>query len=72
VNLETEKELVTDGEIPEEFRDHAWFVAVAPAEDPQVAVAIIVEHGGHGGSAAAPIAKEMIVAYLERQQAAEK
>jgi penicillin-binding protein 2 len=72
VNLETEKELLTDGEIPEEFKDHAWFVAVAPVEDPQVALAIVVEHGGHGGSAAAPIAKEMIVAYLEKQKAAAK
>ena len=72
VNLETEKDLVTDGEIPEEFKDHAWFVAVAPAEDPQLALAIVVEHGGHGGSAAAPIAREMIVAYLERQKAAAK
>ncbi len=72
VNLEMEKELVTDGEIPDEFKDHAWFVAVAPAEDPQLALAVIIEHGGHGGSAAAPIAREMIVAYLEKQKAAAK
>ncbi len=72
VTLETEKDLDTEGEIPEKFRDHAWFVAVAPAEDPQVALAIVVEHGGHGGSAAAPIAREMIVAYLEKQKTAGK
>jgi penicillin-binding protein 2 len=50
--------------IPEALRDHAWFVAIAPASEPKIAVAVIVEHGGHGGSAAAPIAKEIISAYL--------
>jgi penicillin-binding protein 2 len=43
-------------------QDHAWFVAYAPAADPQVAVAVLVEHGGHGGSAAAPLAKRVIAA----------
>ena len=51
-------------ETPTRFRDHALFVAVAPAENPQIALSIIIEHGGHGGSAAAPIAGEMIKAYL--------
>ena len=51
-------------EVPFELRDHAWFIAVAPAEKPRIALAVLVEHGGHGGSAAAPIAKEMIKAYL--------
>lgn len=37
--------------------DHAWFIAYAPAEDASIAMAILVEHGGHGGSAAAPVAK---------------
>lgn len=45
-------------------RDHAWFVAYAPAHDPKIAVAVIVEHGEHGSTAAAPIAKEMIKTYL--------
>lgn len=40
--------------------DHAWFVAYAPAKDPRIAVAVLVEHGGHGGGAAAPIAGEII------------
>jgi penicillin-binding protein 2 len=47
-----------------EHRDHALFVAYAPADDPQIAVAVVVEHGGHGGSAAAPIARAAIAAYL--------
>lgn len=46
-------------------QDHAWFVAYAPAEKPKIAVAVIVEHGGHGGSAAAPIAKQVIEEYLK-------
>ncbi len=47
------------------FRDHALFVAIAPAENPQLAVAVIIEHGGHGGSAAAPVAKEVIERWLK-------
>lgn len=46
-------------------RDHALFVAYAPADNPRLAVAVIVEHGGHGGSAAAPIAKAMFTSYFE-------
>jgi len=49
---------------PEEFKDHAWFVAFAPVENPEIAVAVFVEHGGHGGSAAAPIAKNVIEKYF--------
>lgn len=37
--------------------DHAWFIAFAPAEDPSLAMAVLVEFGGHGGSQSAPIAK---------------
>jgi len=50
--------------VPFEHMDHAWFVAVAPAEKPKIAIVIVIEHGGHGGSTAAPIAKEIIGAYL--------
>jgi len=45
---------------------HAWFVSFASAEDPSVAVAVIVENGGTGGSVAAPIARKVIAAALER------
>ncbi|MEW6585244.1 MAG: penicillin-binding protein 2 [Nitrospirota bacterium] len=48
----------------ERFRDHAWFVAFAPVEKPEIALTVFVEHGGHGGAAAAPIAKKAIEAYL--------
>jgi penicillin-binding protein 2 len=46
-------------------RDHAWFVAFAPLEKPQLAMAIVVEHGGHGGDAAAPIARKIFEAYFQ-------
>jgi len=46
-------------------QDHAWFVAYAPVENPKIAVAVMVEHGGHGGSAAAPIARKVIEEYLK-------
>lgn len=46
-------------------RDHAWFVAYAPYKEPQIAVSVFVEHGGHGGEAAAPIARDVIENYLE-------
>ena len=42
------------------FLDHAWFVSFAPKEGARIAVVVLVEHGGHGGSAAAPIAKKVI------------
>ncbi len=45
------------------YRDHAWFVAYAPADHPEIAVAVVVEHGGHGGSAAAPVARQIIEAW---------
>ena len=46
------------------LKPHAWFVAYAPAGNPKIAVAVIVEHGEHGSSAAAPIAGELIKTYL--------
>jgi len=52
-------------DIPKKFRDHAWFVAFAPVEAPTIAVAVLAEHMGHGGSAAAPLAKELIEAYVK-------
>jgi penicillin-binding protein 2 len=46
-------------------KDHAWFVAFAPLEVPELAMAIVVEHGGHGGEAAAPIARRIFEAYFQ-------
>lgn len=51
-------------EIIERLRDHALFISYAPAENPRIAVAVIVENGGHGSSVAAPIARRIMDAYL--------
>ena len=49
-------------------RDHAWFVAFAPVEDPKYAISVLVEHGGSGSSAAAPVAKKVIKKIIERHE----
>ena len=41
-------------------RDHAWFVGYAPADKPEIAFAVVVEHGGHGGTSAAPIVRRVL------------
>lgn len=46
---------------------HAWFVGVAPAEQPRVAVAVVVENAGHGGAVAAPIAREIMIQVLNER-----
>jgi penicillin-binding protein 2 len=55
--------------IPEQYRDHAWFVTYLPAEEPRLVIAVLVEHGGHGGSAAAPIAAQLARAFLKGEAA---
>ncbi|MFD0914569.1 penicillin-binding protein 2 [Methylophilus luteus] len=50
--------------INERHRDHAWFISYAPADDPKIAVAVIVENGSHGGSTAGPIARKVMDYYL--------
>jgi penicillin-binding protein 2 len=59
--------------MPWKWRDHALFVCFAPVQNPEIAIAVVVEHGGHGGSAAAPVARRVIDAYFkikaERQKA---
>jgi penicillin-binding protein 2 len=49
---------------PKLLRDHALFVAFAPADDPQIAVAVVAEHAGHGGTSAAPVARMVMDQYL--------
>jgi penicillin-binding protein 2 len=51
--------------VDERKRDHAWFIAFAPADDPKIAVAVLVENGGFGAAAAAPIGRKVLDAYLE-------
>jgi len=58
-----------ESDTPEELRDHAWFIAFAPALQPRIAVAVLVEHGGGGGAVAAPVARQVMDAYLLNQNA---
>ena len=53
-------------DLPENVRDHSLFIAFAPAEAPKIALAVIVEHGGHGSTKAAPIARQILDSYLLR------
>jgi penicillin-binding protein 2 len=54
-----------DAELLDEFkRKHAWFIAFAPADDPLIALAVLVENGGGGSSVAAPVAREVLDFYL--------
>lgn len=54
-------------EIPYELRSHAWFVAFAPFENPQIALAVLVEHGGWGGVTAAPLAREILEVFFRKE-----
>ncbi len=64
---EEEEAETGDEEVPYQYRDHALFVSYAPVDNPQIAVAVVVEHGEHGSSAAAPIAKAVYDAYFDEQ-----
>ncbi len=66
-----QEEKYNEDAIDFKMRDHALFIAFAPVHDPQIAVAIVAEHGGHGGSVAAPIAGEIIEAYLNPKKGAQ-
>ncbi|HIO69308.1 MAG TPA: penicillin-binding protein 2 [Nitrospirales bacterium] len=55
----------SEDDVPHALRDHAWFVAYAPSDDPKIAVSVIVEHMGHGGAIAAPIARAIIDEYFQ-------
>ena len=50
--------------VAERLRDHSWFVAFAPVDKPRIALAVLVENGGFGASAAGPIARKVLDAYL--------
>ena len=66
---EEERELDLDlNLIPYKQRDHAWFIAFGPYKDPRYAVSILVEHGGSGSKAAAPIAKKLFKKIIDRHE----
>jgi penicillin-binding protein 2 len=54
-------------EIAQQLRDHALFIAFAPFENPRIAIAVIVEHGGGGSTVAAPIARKTLDAWLDQE-----
>jgi penicillin-binding protein 2 len=64
VSLKFEKSFGKEENVPWKYRSHALFVAYAPADDPTIAVAVVVEHGGHGGSDAGPVATAVMRAYF--------
>lgn len=67
-----QNEKYNEHSINERHRDHALFIAYAPAEAPKIAIAVIVENGGHGGSAAGPIARKVMDYYLLGKEPAEE
>ena len=60
----TQAAYVKSEHLPKEQRDHAWFVAFAPADAPTIALAVLSEHGGHGSTAAAPVARKVLDAWI--------
>jgi penicillin-binding protein 2 len=57
---------MAEADIPKRYRDHGWFAAVAPIEAPEISVAVLVEHGLHGSTAAAPVAQRVLQRYFEK------
>ena len=70
---EAERELdLETNQIPYKERDHAWFIAFGPYKNPRYAISILVEHGGSGSKAAAPIAKKLFKLVVDRHEMREK
>ena len=66
---ERERELDLDiSQIPYKNRDHAWFIAFGPYKNPRYSISILVEHGGSGSKAAAPLAKKLMRAVIDRHE----
>jgi penicillin-binding protein 2 len=59
---------MAEEDLADHLKSHAWFVAYAPAQQPRIAVVVMVEHGEHGSSAAAPVASEIIRTYLSGEE----
>ena len=64
VRLEITGRKAKPKDLPRKFRDHGWFVAFAPFENPRIAIAVLAEHAGRPGSFFAPIARDLMAFYL--------
>jgi penicillin-binding protein 2 len=62
---EAQGERTKETALPAAYRDHGWFIAFAPLDHPQIAIACIIEHSGHGGSTAAPVVKTVMQKFFE-------
>ncbi|MDD5760189.1 MAG: penicillin-binding protein 2 [Desulfobulbaceae bacterium] len=56
-----------ENDIPYKWRDHAWFTCFAPAEKPEIAVTVLVEHGLHGATGAGPVARRLLKEYFKER-----
>lgn len=63
-SIKNREEKKTEQELEYGLRDHAWFICYAPAENPVIAISVLVEHGEHGSSTAAPIAGALVEQYI--------
>jgi cell division protein FtsI/penicillin-binding protein 2 len=57
----------TNEQLREEIEDHSWFTGFASRDNPEIAVAVFIEHGGTGGVAAAPLAKQLFSLYFNKR-----
>ena len=64
VQVVEQKTWTRNEDLPEDQRDHAWFVSFAPMEDPELVVVALIEHGGHGSDMAAPLVKKVYESYF--------
>jgi penicillin-binding protein 2 len=64
VQVVQQKTRIKNRDLPYEQRDHAWFASYATGGDKQLVVVVLVEHGGHGSTAAAPLAKRLYEIYF--------
>jgi len=55
---------VDSDKLSKALRDHAWFIGYAPMENPTIAFAVLIEHGGHGGSVSAPVVRKVLEVYF--------
>ena len=68
MSQDDEEEGYTKKELLRHHKDHAWFMGYAPYKNPKIAIAVFVEHGGHGGSDAAPVAAAIIRSMASQQK----